>query len=167
LPKARKLSDWDDWQKPEPKPAVTVEAPAPAPAPATPKPNQLKTVRLLSVADRTEEEKLKLLGPFARRWGNVPKGTVLPETLKQACPRVKVRDLPKGHLKKKHIESLEHNQLLKLCCRHPENHEVEALKSHPDELAPDIYIFHCNKCNNKHRFFCVGEADERPMWGCE
>jgi hypothetical protein len=54
------------------------------------------------------------------------------------------------HLKQNHIEHLEHNQLIASCCRHPENHEVEAFKSHPDELA---------------RFFCVGMHDERPVWG--
>jgi hypothetical protein len=66
---------------------------------------------------------------------------VLPETTKPACPRVRVADLPTGHLKQKHIDHLEQNQQIASCCRHPENHDVEALKSHPDEQAPDIYIF--------------------------
>lgn len=92
------------------------------------------------------------------------KGQVLPETQVQACPRVKVADLPVGHLKQKHIEHLEQNQKIASCCRHPENHEVEALKSHPNEAFPDIYIFHCN-CGRKHRFFCVGNTDpDRPFW---
>lgn len=91
------------------------------------------------------------------------KGEVLPETQVPSCPRVKVADLPEGHLKQKHIEHLEQNQMIASCCRHPENHEVEALKSHPDELAPDIYIFHC-QCGRRHRFFCVGMHDQRPVW---
>lgn len=91
------------------------------------------------------------------------KGAVLPETQVVACPLVKVADLPEGHLKQKHIEHLEHNQQIASCCRHPENHKVEALKSHPDEQAPDIYVFHCT-CGRKHRFFCVGRTDERPVW---
>jgi hypothetical protein len=91
------------------------------------------------------------------------KGEVLPETQVPACPRVKVADLPEGHLKQKHIDHLEQNQQIASCCRHPENHEVEARKSHPDEQAPDIYIFHCH-CGKKHRFFCVGQFDERPVW---
>lgn len=91
------------------------------------------------------------------------KGAVLPETRKLHCPRVKVADLPEGFLKKNHIDQLEQNQKIASCCRHPENHEVEAHKSHPDELAPDIYIFICT-CGRQHRFFCVGQADKRPEW---
>lgn len=78
-------------------------------------------------------------------------------------PRRKVADFPDGFLKQRHIEALEHNQKISSCCRHPENHDVEALKSHPDEGAPDIYIFHCT-CGRSHRFFCVGMEDERPEW---
>lgn len=112
---------------------------------------------------RSKAEKIAALGPFAARYGNVPKGTVLPETQVQACPRVKVADLPEGHLKPNHIAALEQNQKIASCCRHPENHEVEALKSHPDEQLADIYIFHCT-CGRKHRFFCVGAFDTRPFW---
>jgi hypothetical protein len=61
------------------------------------------------------------------------------------------------------IEALEHNQQIASCCRHPENHEVEAFKSHPDEKAPDIYVFHCT-CGRKHRRFCVSGDDMRPVW---
>ena len=98
------------------------------------------------------------------RHGNYAKGTVLPETQVQACPKVKVSDLPAGHLKQKHIDHLEQNQTIKSCCRHPENHYVEAKKSHKDEPLPDIYIFHCDKCKRQHRFFCVGHTDTRPVW---
>lgn len=94
------------------------------------------------------------------RW---PKGQPRPETQVQACPRRKVSDFPPDHLKPNHIAHLEQNQMIASCCRHPENHEVEARKSHPDEPAPDIYIFHCT-CGRKHRFFCVGQTDKRPVW---
>jgi hypothetical protein len=100
----------------------------------------------------------------AGRHGRYPKGTTLPDTTTKACPRVKVSDLPEGFLKQNHIEALEHNQKISSCCRHPENHDVEAFKSHPDEPAPDIYVFHCT-CGRKHRFFCVGMTDIRPSWG--
>lgn len=102
--------------------------------------------------------------PPPSRFAGFEKGSVLPETLVSACPRVRVADFPPGFLKPSHIEHLEHNQKISSCCRHPENHEVEALKSHPDEKAPDIYIFHCT-CGRKHRFFCVGMGDRRPIWG--
>ena len=126
------------------------------------KPHSLATQSL--VDGRSKQDKFNALGPFARRHGNIPKGTVLPETHVQACPRVKVADFPEDFLKKNHIERLEHNQKIASCCRHPEHHEVEALKSHPDERAPDIYIFHCT-CGRKHRFFCIGEFDhKRPVW---
>lgn len=115
---------------------------------------------------KTKAERFKALGPFAERHGNFPKGTVLPDTQVQACPRVRVADLPDGHLKQRHIEHLEQNQQIAGCCRHPENHEVEARKSHHDEQVPDIYIFHC-PCGRKHRFFCVGMTDTRPVWDAD
>lgn len=109
-------------------------------------------------------ERFAALGPIAARFGQFPKGTVLPETQVQACPRVKVADLPEGFLPIRYFEALEQNQLIASCCRHPENHEIEALKSHPDETQPDIYIFHCT-CGRKHRRFCVGSTDpNRPVW---
>lgn len=127
-----------------------------------PQPHSLSTINLSNAktpAQRKQE------GGWAARHGMYwEKGTVLPETQVQVCPRVRVEDLPEGFLKQNHIEALEHNQQIASCCRHPENHEVEALKSHPDEKAPDIYVFHCT-CGRKHRFFCIGMTDERPSWG--
>lgn len=91
-----------------------------------------------------------------------------------ACKRYPVAKLQ--HLiPLKYIEDLEHNQQLSSCCRHPENHDIEAFYSNEDERwrgkdpetsqpnPPDIYIFHCT-CGKKHRRFCVGNGDERPFW---
>lgn len=126
------------------------------------KPHSLATIELGT--GMTPAQRLKALGPFAERHGTkVPKGTTLPKTQVLVCPRVRVADLPETLLKKSHIEHLEQNQQIASCCRHPENHEVEAFKSHPDENAPDIYIFHCT-CGRKHRFFCIGATDIRPVW---
>lgn len=112
----------------------------------------------------TRAEQIAALGPFARRHGNVPKGVKVPETQVPACPRVKVADFPPGWIPKRLYErNLEQNQMIASCCRHPENHEIEARKSHPDEPAPDIYVFHC-QCGRKHRVFCAGTGDERPTW---
>lgn len=124
-------------------------------------PHSLGTVSIQAV--KTPAQKRAEQGWAGRHGYTWPKGTVLPETQVPACPRVKVADLPEGHLKQNHIDHLEQNQLISSCCRHPENHEVEAHKSHPDEQAPDIYVFHCT-CGRKHRFFCVGMTDERPVW---
>jgi hypothetical protein len=118
------------------------------------KPHSIGTISLVEPTTKVDG--------WAARHGYYKKGTVLPETQVKACPRVKVADVM-SIIKKKHLEHLEQNQLIKSCCRHPENHEVEAFKSHPDERAPDIYIFYC-PCGNKHRFFCVGRTDERPFW---
>lgn len=101
----------------------------------------------------------------AKPFGRVAtyKGEVLPETLTPACPRRPVKDFPPGFLKESHFAHLEQNQKIASCCRHPENHDIEALKSHPDVPYPNIYIFHCT-CGKKHRFFCVGVKDQRPAW---
>ena len=96
----------------------------------------------------------------------IKKGTVLPETRVPACPRRKMADFPEGFIPAKYYQdNLEHNQQVAHCCRHPENHEIEAHKSHPDELAPDIYTFHCS-CGKKHVRFMVGATDltPRPIW---
>lgn len=100
---------------------------------------------------------------FIKRHGDYAKGAKLAETTTPHCPRRRVADFPPGFLKDNHIKGLEQNQKLHSCCRHPENHEVEALKSHPDEPFADIYIFHCT-CGRKHRYFCVGMDDRRPEW---
>lgn len=126
------------------------------------KPHSLQTVQLQRPS---KAEQFKALGPHAARHGRYPKGTVLPETQVPACPKVKVADLPEGFIPLKYIEGLEHNQKIASCCRHPENHEIEARKSHPDEQAPDIYIFHCT-CGKKHIRFLLGCVDDvpRPIW---
>ena len=129
------------------------------------KPHSLAKPRLIDKMHlRTRSEQIASLGPFAKRHGNVPKGTVVPETQVEACPRVKMSEFPPGFIPERlYGKNLEQNQQIASCCRHPENHEIEARKSHPDEPAPDIYIFHC-QCGRKHRVFCVGTGDERPMW---
>ena len=114
---------------------------------------------------RTDEQKFADLGPIAQRHGPFPKGTVLPRTLVTACPKVRVADFPADFIPSRFIEGLEQNQQIPSCCRHPENHEIEALKTHPDEPAPDVYIFHCT-CGRKHRRMCVGNG-ERPFWAAE
>lgn len=127
------------------------------------KPHSLRSVQLVPKSDN---ERFAALGPIAARHGRFPKGTVLPETQAPACPRVKVADLPKGFIPPRYYErNLEQNQLIESCCRHPENHEIEARKSHPDEQFPDIYIFHCT-CGRKHTRFLVYQTSDapRPMW---
>lgn len=129
------------------------------------KPHSLKAFRRDAIS---ETDRFNALGPFAKRHGRFPKGTVLPETTTPACGRVKVADFPKGFIPARLYErNLEQNQQIPSCCRHPENHEIEALKSHPEEEVPDIYIFHC-RCGRKHRVLCVGMTFEsRPFWVAE
>lgn len=124
-------------------------------------PHSLGTITISKA--KTPAQRKAEQGWAGRHGYHWPKGTVLPETQVPACPRVRVADLPEGFLKQNHIEGLERNQKIASCCRHPENHEVEALRSHPDEPAPDIYVFHC-QCGKKHRFLCAGATDERPEW---
>jgi hypothetical protein len=124
-------------------------------------PHSLQTINLSNA--RTPAQR-RAEGGWATRHGKIERGFQLPHTQVLACPRVAVADLPEGFLKESHVEHLEHNQLIASCCRHPENHEVEAFRSHPAESAPDIYVFYC-QCGRKHRFLCVGHTDEkRPAW---
>jgi hypothetical protein len=99
----------------------------------------------------------------------------------RACPRIKVAkvwDRIPGHW----IRQLEQNQLISTCCRHPEDHEIEAFYTtlnwkknldpmgdpikpdQPQGGVPDVYIFHCT-CGRKHRRFLVGFGLPGPMWG--
>jgi hypothetical protein len=77
------------------------------------------------------------------------------------CPRVKLAML--GELiPARFRETLEQNQLISSCCRHPEDHDIEAFRSVEAEKAPDIYVLYC-KCGRKHiRFMCADGI--RPMW---
>jgi hypothetical protein len=91
-----------------------------------------------------------------------------------ACPPIAVATL--GNLvPAKYIETLEQNQKIATCCRHPENHTIEAwysCEANRDRGLPDIYIFTCT-CGKKHRRL-LGEApvisapppvtDTRPFW---
>ena len=82
-----------------------------------------------------------------------------------ACPRVRVASCP-ARLPAKYVESLEQNQLIESCCRHPENHDIEAWFSCEEERqkgTPDIYINICT-CGRRHVRFCVGGGDSRPFW---
>ena len=90
-----------------------------------------------------------------------------------ACRRYPVAKLMRM-LPVKYIEALEQNQQLLHCCRHPENHDIEAWYSSEEDRdrgVPDIYIFHCT-CGRKHRRFCVGgsigsgatDDHPRPFW---
>ncbi|TPN11713.1 hypothetical protein [Mesorhizobium sp. B2-1-2] len=83
----------------------------------------------------------------------------------QACPRYPVAKLF-ALLPPKFIEALEQNQKIASCCRHPENHDIEAWYSSEAEAekgVPDIYKNHCT-CGRVHVRFMVGGGDERPVW---
>lgn len=77
------------------------------------------------------------------------------------CPRTKVSML--GELiPQRFKDTLEQNQLIASCCRHPENHEIEGFKTSEQELAPDVYVFYCS-CGRRHRrLMAVGGI--RPVW---
>lgn len=91
-----------------------------------------------------------------------------------ACARVPVASI--ASLIPMHmIEALEQNQQIASCCRHPENHDIEAWFSDEDEAAkgvPNIYIFKCTQVHEDsirpngerwHPRFMVGSG-ERPYW---
>lgn len=126
-------------------------------------PHSLQTYQ---TARPSKAEQFKALGPHAARHGRYEKGTVLPETQVPACPRVPVEAFPEGFIPAKYLEVPHrlHNQL-EACCRDRTKHDIEARKSHPEEPAPDIYVFHCT-CGRRHVRFLVGSVDDvpRPIW---
>jgi hypothetical protein len=90
------------------------------------------------------------------------------ETQTAACPRIKAKAVW-GLLPARYYESLEQNQQIASCCRHPENHDIEARYSDAaaaESKAPDIYIFHCT-CGRRHQRFVIGGSKgfKRDGWG--
>jgi hypothetical protein len=70
-----------------------------------------------------------------------------------------------GGLPERFYTELEQNQQIASCCRHPENHDIEAWYSdavHKEKGIPDIYILHC-QCGRRHRRLMCG-GGERPFW---
>lgn len=74
------------------------------------------------------------------------------------------------------LERLEQDQQIASCCRHPENHDIEAWYSDARDaekgMAPDIYIFMCKEVHEDsirpngerwHSSRMVGSG-ERPTW---
>lgn len=97
----------------------------------------------------------------------------------EACPRTAVSELlARGvRIPALFFEQLEENQLLKSCCRHPENHTLTAhyTSKHwkekrtvegyyePNGGVPDFYIFQCT-CGRIHQRGCSGVDLLRPIW---
>ncbi len=120
--------------------------------------------KFLSAAGYSEEKAQKIIDAWEHEKS---KHTV-------ACKRIKVSKV-KSLLPAKYTEELEHNQKIASCCRHPENHEIEAWYSSEEWKEkhwnhergcgiPDIYVFHCG-CGRKHRRMCIGVKDlDRPFW---
>lgn len=95
--------------------------------------------------------------------GHIPAGALH----RPACPRVPVSKVM-YKLPIKYLEALEQNQKISSCCRHPENHQIEAWFSSPEQQAtgaPDIYKFFCT-CGRVHVRFCIGgshpDAEKHP-----
>jgi hypothetical protein len=98
------------------------------------------------------------------------------DQLRLACVRTPLRKLGALIPKRLYERNLEQNQKVAVCCRHAEEHDVEAFYScaeNADRKIPDIYVFHCNGCGRKHRVFCVGGSagsgpdapmELRPFW---
>lgn len=79
-----------------------------------------------------------------------------PETRVLVCKRRPVASFPQGYIPWQMMEPMEHNQTIASCCRHPENHDIEAWKSNPSLKGPDQYIFICS-CGKKHVNWVLAE----------
>lgn len=97
-----------------------------------------------------------------------------------ACPPIPVRRMmaydengvldyssSKNYLPFRYVEMLEQNQELATCCRHPENHTIEAWYTNEEDAeneTPDLYILTCT-CGRRHyRLCCAGGY--RAHWDC-
>lgn len=78
-----------------------------------------------------------------------------PETRVLVCKRRPVASFAPGLIPRQMMEPMEQNQLLSSCCRHPENHDIEAWKAHPGLKGPDQYIFTCT-CGKRHVNWLLG-----------
>lgn len=82
-----------------------------------------------------------------------------------ACPRRPVSEW-RSIIPDRFFTQLEQNQKIASCCRHPENHDIEAWYADDYEKEagiPGIYIMHCT-CGRKHRRVMAGRIDTRPFW---
>lgn len=92
-----------------------------------------------------------------------------------ACPRVPVSKCPARIPPWMYERNLEQNQQIASCCRHPENHDIAAYYSSPEDQTkgvPDVYVFFCT-CGREHPVFMVGGSRDpvtkqhthrRPFW---
>lgn len=92
-----------------------------------------------------------------------------------ACKRVPVSKCPARIPSWMYEKNLEHNQQVASCCRKPENHDIAAFYSSPEDQAkgvPDVYVFYC-VCGREHAVFMLGGSQNpvtkehthrRPFW---
>lgn len=85
-----------------------------------------------------------------------------PETRVLTCPRRPVASFKPGYIPWQIMEPMEHDQKLSSCCRHPENHDIEAWKSNPNVKGPDQYIFTC-ACGKRHTNWILGIKYDYPL----
>jgi hypothetical protein len=114
--------------------------------------------------DATDEQIAAHAITYRMSIGRQP-GDRLDEDNVLACQRVPVRQVI-HLLPGKYLRALEQNQNIKSCCRHPENHTIDARYTSPKQAAtgvPDIIVFYC-ACGCIHRRPMFGTGDVRPKW---
>lgn len=87
-----------------------------------------------------------------------------------ALPRVNIPPIPIGPRRsmdmfpRKYSECLEHNQKIKICCRHMENitgqmyHSPSCERNDHGDPLPDIFIATCSECGCNHYRMAVGSG---------
>lgn len=80
-----------------------------------------------------------------------------------ALPRLDSPPVPTGPARgmdifpRKYSEALEHNQRIKLCCRHMENVTGQTFKTSTANGGPDLFVATCQDCGRNHYRLLVGE----------
>lgn len=96
-------------------------------------------------------EQAKRLGPAFYQNGEIR--TPAPEHVREQVGKARGMDM----FPRKWSECLEHNQKIKICCRHMENVKGRTYKTNPNLPGPDLFIATCEVCGCNHYRLAVGE----------
>lgn len=109
--------------------------------------------RLVSERKGSAREQAERLGPSFYSDKASPDRPQGPQHEREQVGKARGMDM----FPRKYSECLEHNQKIKICCRHMENVEGRTYKTNPNLPGPDLFIATCKECGCNHYRLAVGE----------